>query len=73
MSKLSDKLTYGLASARSGGLNLEQALKSEWRALRVAEQDRAHLATIAQAPARAVSPLQCPVAPPRPARPAILK
>jgi len=73
MSKLSDRLASGLASARAGGLNLERALKSEWRAIRVAEQDRAHLATIAQAPVRAVRPIQPAVAPPRPVRPAVPK
>ncbi len=46
MSKLSEKFAYGLVSARSGQSNLKRALKEEWLALRTAEQDRAHLATI---------------------------
>lgn len=50
MSKLLEGLAYGLASAGNGGLNLKQALIKEWRAIRMAEQDRAHLATIVQAP-----------------------
>ncbi len=50
MAKLSQTITDGLASARNGGRNLERALKGEWRAIRIAEQDRAHLATVAYAP-----------------------
>jgi len=50
MSKLLEGLAYGLASAGSGGLNLKQALIKQWRAIRMAEQDRAHLATIVQTP-----------------------
>ncbi len=46
MSKLSEKFAYGLVSARSGHFNLKRALKEEWLAIRTAEQDRAHLATI---------------------------
>ncbi len=46
MSKLSERLASGLVSARSGHFNLKRALKEEWLAIRTAEQDRAHLATI---------------------------
>ncbi len=46
MSKLSENFAYGLVSARSGQSNLKRTLKEEWLAIRTAEQDRAHLATI---------------------------
>lgn len=65
MSKLSEKLADGPASANGGGFILKRALKAEWRALRVAEQDRAHLATIVQAPLTQVPVTQVrPVHPP---------
>jgi hypothetical protein len=50
MSKLTEGLAYGLVSARGERHNLQRALTKEWRAIRIAEQDRAHLATIAEAP-----------------------
>lgn len=50
MIKLAQTITDGLTSARSGRRHLERALKEEWRASRVAQQDRAHLATVAYAP-----------------------
>lgn len=50
MTKLSRTITDGLASARNGGRHLERTLREEWRAIRIAEQDRAHLATVANAP-----------------------
>jgi len=50
MIKLSQTITVGLASARSGRRYFKRAVKEEWRALRIAQQDRAHLATVAHAP-----------------------
>ena len=61
MSKRSERLAYGLVSANSGSLNLHRALTKEWRAIRIAKQDRAHLATIAQAPFTQMLPVQLPV------------
>jgi hypothetical protein len=40
----------GLLSAHNGHRQFKQVLKEEWRALYVAQQDRAHLATVAHAP-----------------------
>ena len=59
MIKLSQTITDGLASARSGRRHLKRAVKEEWRAIRIAQQDRAHLATVAHAPSlgrQALSP-----------------
>ena len=50
MIKLSQTIADRLASARNGSRHLEQTLKEEWRAIRVSQQDRAHLATVAYAP-----------------------
>jgi len=50
MTKLTETIAYSLVSARSGRQQLEQVLREEWRAIRIAEQDRAHLATVANAP-----------------------
>ncbi len=69
MSKLSDKFAYGLVSARSGQSNLKRTLKEEWLALRTAEQDRAHLATIVQAPLTHVRPVHPSVTIPRSVQP----
>jgi hypothetical protein len=69
MSKLSERLAYGLVSARSGHCNLKRALKEEWLAFRTAEQDRAHLATISQAPLIRVRPVDPSVTFPRSVQP----
>jgi hypothetical protein len=74
MSKLLEGLAYGLASASAGGLNLKHTLLREWRAIRMAEQDRAHLATIVQAPLAQrplteVRPVHPPVTFPRSVQP----
>jgi hypothetical protein len=74
MSKLSERLAYGLVPARSGHfnlkrVNLKRALKEEWLAFRTAEQDRAHLATISQAPPIRVRPVDPSVTFPRSVQP----
>ena len=69
MSKLSERLTYGLVSARSGHFNLKRALKEEWLAFRTAEQDRAHLAAVSQAPLIRVRPVDPSVTFPRSVQP----
>ena len=67
MSKLSERFAW--APARSGQSNLKQALKDEWLALRTAEQDRAHLATIVQARPIQVRPVHPSVTFPRSVQP----
>ena len=62
MIKFSQTITDGLTSARNGSRHLERAFKEEWRAIRIAQQDRAHLATVANAPSLRRQDLS-PVAP----------
>ena len=50
MSKLFQRVAAGWVSVRTGPRDLEWALRREWRAVRTAEQDRAHLATLMCAP-----------------------
>lgn len=69
MSKLSERFAFGLVSARSGQSNLKRALKEEWLAIRTAEQDRAHLAMIVQAPLIHVGPVHPAVTFPRSVQP----
>ncbi len=40
----------GATAAHNERRQLKQVLKEEWRAIRMAEQDRAYLATVAHAP-----------------------
>lgn len=51
MSEDAQTICDGPISARNGSRHLERAVKEEWRAMPIAEQDRAHLATLAHAPA----------------------
>jgi hypothetical protein len=41
----------GTTAFCNGRQQLKQVLKEEWRAIRIAQQDRAHLATVALNPA----------------------
>lgn len=61
MSKLLKRFAAGLASAQCGHRNFERALKQEWRAIRTAEQDRAHLATLVRPPLSDARPVEPPV------------
>ena len=45
------KVEDGATAARGGCQQLKQVLKEEWRAISIAQQDRAHLATVALNPA----------------------
>ena len=42
------KVEDGATVVCNGRQQLKQVLKEEWRAIRISQQDRAHLATVAQ-------------------------
>jgi hypothetical protein len=61
MSELLKRFAAGLASAQCGHRNFERALRKEWRAIRTAEQDRAHLATLVRPPFSLAGPVEPPI------------
>lgn len=63
MSKLFQRFAAGWVSVRSRPRDFERALKREWRAVRTAERDRAHLATLMREPATHGRPVEWSPAP----------
>ena len=58
------RLAIGLAAAQGGRRTVERAVRDEWRAIRMAQQDRAHLATLAHPPTTHAPSVEPPSAAP---------